>query len=77
MEGTFKDFTEKYEKVHQLNMITSVLGRMNEYANNISGRFEDDFDCCEDVEDFDISGIEIALDRMRNDIRTLQQYLNI
>lgn len=77
MEGTFKEFTEKYEKVHQLKMMASILCRMYKYADEISDRFEGEFDCCEEIEDLDTSGIDKALERVRSDIRTLQQYLNI
>ena len=77
MKGTFKEFTETYEKVYRLKMVNSILCRMSKYADEISDKFEDEFDDCDYLEDFDTSGIEIALERMRSDIRTLQQYLNM
>ena len=52
MAGTLKEITENYEKLHRLQMIDTILHEMYSYVHDVVSRVEDDFDDCEDFEDY-------------------------
>ena len=52
MAGTLKEITENYEKLHKLKMIQSTIANMYNFVADVVGRLYDDFDDCEDFENY-------------------------
>lgn len=73
MAGTMKDITENYEKLHRLQMINIILRNMSSYVDDVVSRLEDDFDDCEDFDDYVTESI---IKNTRENIETLSKYIN-
>ena len=73
MAGTMKDITENYEKLHKLQMINIILRNMSSYVDDVVSRLEDDFDDCEDFDDYVTESI---IKNTRENIETLSKYIN-
>lgn len=73
MAGTMKDITENYEKLHRLQMINIILKNMSSYVDDVVSRLEDEFDDCEDFEDYVTESI---IKNTRENIETLSKYIN-
>ena len=56
MAGTLKEIAENYEKLHRLQMIDTMLGAIHQYVRDVVSRVEEDFDDCEDFEDYITDG---------------------
>ena len=52
MDGTLKKIAENYEKLHRLQMIETILREMHSYVHDVVSRIEDDFNDCEDFNDY-------------------------
>lgn len=52
MTGTLKEIAENYEKLHRLQMIETILREMHSYVHDVVSRIEDDFDGCDDFDDY-------------------------
>ena len=72
MAGTLKEIASNYEKLHKIQMIRLLTKSIADYADNIVGRVEDDFDDCED---FDNEITVTLLRRINQDLETLERYL--
>ncbi len=73
MAGTMKDITENYEKLHRLQMINTILRNMSSYVDDVVNRLEDDFDDCEDFDDY---VTESVIKNTRENIEILSRYIN-
>lgn len=73
MVGTMKDITENYEKMHRLQMINTILRNMSSYVDDVVSRLEDDFDDCEDFDDY---VTESVIKNTRANIEILSRYIN-
>jgi hypothetical protein len=73
MSGTMKDITENYEKLHRLQMISTILRNMSSYVDDVVSRLEDDFDDCEDFDDY---VTESVIKNTRENIEILSRYIN-
>lgn len=73
MAGTMKDITENYEKLHRLQMINTILRNMSSYVDDVVSRLEDDFDDCEDFDDY---VTESVIKNTRENIETLSKYID-
>lgn len=72
MNGTLKEITENYEKLHRLQMIDVIAKGISNYVRDVVSRIEDDFDDCED---FDDSIIESLISKVNSDLNVLKEYL--
>lgn len=72
MAGTLKEIAENYEKLHRLQMIDTMLGAIHQYVRDVVSRVEEDFDDCEDFEDYIT---ETIIAKVRNDLKLLDEYL--
>ena len=72
MAGTMKDITENYEKLHRLQMINTILRNMSSYVDDVVSRLEDDFDDCEDFDDY---VTESVIKNTRENIEILSRYI--
>ena len=72
MAGTLKEITENYEKLHRLQMIDTILHEMYSYVHDVVSRVEDDFDDCEDFEDYIT---ESVIKNTKENLTTLSKYL--
>lgn len=52
MAGTMKEIAENNEKLHRLQMINMILRNMSSYVDDVVSRLEDEFDDCEDFEEY-------------------------
>ena len=73
MAGTMKDIAENNEKLHRLQMINMILRNMSSYVDDVVSRLEDEFDDCEDFEDY---VTESVIKNTRENIETLSRYIN-
>lgn len=73
MAGTMKEITENYEKLHRLQMINTILRNMSSYVDDVVNRLEDDFDDCEDFDDY---VTESVIKNTRENIEILSRYIN-
>lgn len=69
---TLKEIAENYEKLHRLQMIDTILQGMYSYVHDVVSRVEDDFDDCEDFEDYIT---ERVIKNTKENIVTLSKYL--
>ena len=72
MAGTLKEITENYEKLHRLEMINTILRRTSEYVSDIVGRVCDDFDDCEEFEDYIT---ESVIKHVKENFEVLEKYI--
>ena len=72
MAGALKEITENYEKLHRLQMIETILREMHSYVHDVVSRVEDDFDDCEDFEDYIT---ESVIKNTKENLTTLSKYL--
>ena len=77
MVGTLKGMAENYEKLHRLQMIEIILREMHSYVHNVVTRIEEDFDCCEDFEEyvFDDYITESVIKNTKENMVTLGKYV--
>ena len=68
-----KDITENYEKLHRLQMIDTILRNISSYVDDVVSRLEDEFDDCEDFEDYVTESI---IKNTRENIETLSKYID-
>ena len=61
------------EKLHRLQMINMILRNMSSYVDDVVSRLEDEFDDCEDFEDYVTESI---IKNTRENIETLSKYIN-
>jgi predicted nuclease with TOPRIM domain len=73
MAGTMKEIAENNEKLHRLQMINMILRNMSSYVDDVVSRLEDEFDDCEDFEDYVTESI---IKNTRENIETLSKYIN-
>lgn len=73
MVGTMKEIAENNEKLHRLQMINMILRNMSSYVDDVVSRLEDEFDDCEDFEDYVTESI---IKNTRENIETLSKYIN-
>ncbi len=73
MAGTMKEIAENNEKLHRLQMINMILKNMSSYVDDVVSRLEDEFDDCEDFEDYVTESI---IKNTRENIETLSKYIN-
>lgn len=73
MAGTMKEIAENNEKLHRLQMINIILRNMSSYVDDVVSRLEDEFDDCEDFEDYVTESI---IKNTRENIETLNKYIN-
>ena len=73
MAGTMKKIAENNEKLHRLQMINMILRNMSSYVDDVVSRLEDEFDDCEDFEDYVTESI---IKNTRENIETLSKYIN-
>lgn len=73
MAGTMKEIAENNEKLHRLQMINIILRNMSSYVDDVVSRLEDEFDDCEDFEDYVTESI---IKNTRENIETLSKYIN-
>lgn len=73
MAGTMKEIVENNEKLHRLQMINMILKNMSSYVDDVVSRLEDEFDDCEDFEDYVTESI---IKNTRENIETLSKYIN-
>ena len=73
MAGTMKEIAENNEKLHRLQMINMILRNMSSYVDDVVRRLEDEFDDCEDFEDYVTESI---IKNTRENIETLSKYIN-
>ncbi len=72
MAGTLKEITENYEKLHRLQMIDTILHEMYSYVHDVVSRVEEDFDDCEDFEDYIT---ESVVKNTKENLTILNKYL--
>ncbi|MCM1234165.1 MAG: hypothetical protein NC489_29020 [Ruminococcus flavefaciens] len=72
MAGTLKEITENYEKLYRLQMIEIILDKMHSYVRDVVSRVEDDFDDCEEFEDYITESI---IKNTKSNLETLGKYL--
>lgn len=65
-----KDYGELW-KLHRLKMIDSILREMYFYVHNVVGRVEDEFDDCEEFEEYITESI---IKNTKENIATLSKY---
>lgn len=77
MTDTLKGMAENYEKLHRLQMIEIILREMHSYVHNVVTRIEEDFDCCEDFEEyvFDDYITESVVKNTKENMATLGKYV--
>ena len=73
MAGTMKEIAENNEKLHRLQMINMILRNMSSYVADVVSRLEDEFDDCEDFEDYVTESI---IKNTRENIEILSKYIN-
>lgn len=73
MAGTMKEIAENNEKLHRLQMINMILKNMSSYVDDVVSRLEDEFDDCEDFEDYVTESI---IKNTRENIETLSKYIS-
>lgn len=73
MAGTVKEIAENNEKLHRLQMINMILRNMSSYVDDVVSRLEDDFDNCEDFDDY---VTESVIKNTRENIEILSRYIN-
>jgi predicted nuclease with TOPRIM domain len=73
MAGTMKEIAENNEKLHRLQMINIILKNMSSYVDDVVSRLEDEFDDCEDFEDYVTESI---IKNTRENIEILSRYIN-
>jgi predicted nuclease with TOPRIM domain len=73
MAGTMKEIAENNEKLHRLQMINMILRNMSSYVDDVVSRLEDEFDDCEDFEDYVTESI---IKNTRENIETLSKYID-
>ena len=73
MASTMKEIAENNEKLHRLQMINMILRNMSSYVDDVVSRLEDEFDDCEDFEDYVTESI---IKNTRENIETLSKYIN-
>ena len=73
MAGTMEEIAENNEKLHRLQMINMILRNMSSYVDDVVSRLEDEFDDCEDFEDYVTESI---IKNTRENIETLSKYIN-
>lgn len=73
MAGTMKEIAENNEKLHRLQMINMILRNMSSYVDDVVSRLEDEFDDCEDFEDYVTESI---IKNTRENIEILSKYID-
>ena len=73
MAGTLKEITENYEKLHRLDMIETILRKTYEYVRDVVERVHDDFDDCEDFENY---VTESVIKHVKEDLKVLEKYID-
>ncbi len=74
MAGTMKDIAENNEKLHRLQMINMILRNMSSYVDDVVSRLEDEFDDCEDFEDYVTESI---IKNTKANMEILSKYINM
>lgn len=73
MAGTLKEIAENYEKLHRLDMIETILRKTYEYVRDVVERVNDDFDDCEDFEDY---VTESVIKHVKENLKVLEKYID-
>lgn len=73
MAGTLKEIAENYEKLHRLDMIETILRKTYEYVRDVVERVSDDFDDCEDFEDY---VTESVIKHVKENLKVLEKYID-
>ena len=74
MAGTMKDIAENNEKLHRLQMINMILRNMSSYVDDVVSRLEEEFDDCEDFEDYVTESI---IKNTKANMEILSKYINM
>ena len=73
MAGTLKEIAENYEKLHRLDMINTILRRTSDYVSEVVERVEEDFDDCEEFEDY---VTESVIKHIKENLKVLGNYID-
>ena len=73
MAGTLKEITENYEKLHRLEMINTILRRTSDYVSDVVERVGEDFDDCEEFEDY---VTESVIKHIKENLKVLGSYID-
>ena len=73
MVGTLKEIAENYEKLHRLAMIDMILKTTSDYVRDVISRVEDEFNDCEDFEDY---VTESVIKHVKEDLKVLEKYID-
>ena len=72
MVGTLKEIAENYEKLHRLEMINTILRMTSEYVSDVVERVRDDFDDCEEFENYIT---ESVIKHIKENFEVLEKYI--
>ena len=73
MVGTLKEITENYEKLHRLQMIEMILKTTYDFVGNTVREI---VECFDNYEDFDDEATDIIIKNVKENLATLDKYLN-
>ena len=73
MEGTLKEISENYEKLHRLDMINTILRKTSDYVSDVVARVGEDFDDCEEFEDY---VTESVIKHIKKNLKVLGSYID-
>ena len=73
MAGTLKEIAENYEKLHRLDMINTILRRTSDYVSEVVERAREDFDDCEEFEDYIT---ESVIKHIKENLKVLGNYID-
>lgn len=73
MAGTLKEIAENYEKLHRLDMINTILRRTSDYVSDVVERVGEDFDDCEEFEDY---VTESVIKHIKENLKVLGSYID-
>lgn len=67
------EIVKNYEKLHRLAMIDMILKTTSDYVRDVISRVEDEFDDCEDFDDY---ATESVIRHIKEDIEVLKKYID-
>ena len=73
MAGTLKGITENYEKLHRLQMSEMILKTTYDFVENTVREI---VECFDNYEDFDDEATDIIIKNVKENLATLDKYLN-
>lgn len=73
MAGTLKEITENYEKLHRLQMIEMILKTTYDFVENTVREI---VECFDNYEDFDDEATNIIIKNIKENLATLDKYMD-